>query len=271
MKKKFKNKFQKGLSIVEGMVAAAILGGSITVFMTLQSTQEKDFSTLRKFDKAAYAVELMFEELAAVYNPIAAQYGTPQVSEDTTAGQLLKVKGFAQLPGIGDQIIIEGVGGRYEITARTNFSNNITTLTLDRSDVVNESIVNMASNASLNANITVISNSEGSLDPYNNLDLTKHDDTDYHDDITNDKVLLDLQNWGPLLDKHLGKAREGDRRELVVEDVSYNVPVDLDNDGVTDQKDGVDIIEVVKKKQVTIIIKQENIEEKFRRLFLAGT
>ena len=63
----------------------------------------------------------MFEELAAVYNPIAAQYGAPQVSEDTSAGQLLKVKGFAQLPGIGDQIIIEGVGGRYEIVARTDF------------------------------------------------------------------------------------------------------------------------------------------------------
>ena len=70
-----KFKFQKGLSIVEGMTAAAILGASITVFMTLQSTQEQDFSTLRKFDKAAYAVELMFEELAAVYNPIATQYG----------------------------------------------------------------------------------------------------------------------------------------------------------------------------------------------------
>ena len=51
---------------------------------------------------------------------------------------------------------------------------------------------------------------------------------------------------GSFLDKHF-KPRDGDRRELVVEDVSYNVPVDLDNDGVTDQKDGVDIIEVVKK------------------------
>ncbi len=96
----FKYKFQKGLSIVEGMTAAAILGASITVFMTLQSTQEQDFSTLRKFDKAAYAVELMFEELAAVYNPIATQYGNPQVAEDTTAGASLKVKGFSQLPEV---------------------------------------------------------------------------------------------------------------------------------------------------------------------------
>jgi len=46
----------------------------------------------------------------------------------------------------------------------------------------------------------------------------------------------------------------------------------LNNDGVTDtDSDGNDIIEQVKKKQVTIIIKQDNIEEKFRRLFLTGT
>ena len=72
-------------------------------------------------------------------------------------------------------------------------------MTLDRSDVSDASIVNMASDASLNANITVISNSEGSLDPYDDLDLTKHDDTRLSnlEDDGLDKVLLDLQNWGP--------------------------------------------------------------------------
>ena len=74
----FKTKFQKGVSLVEGMTAAGVLGVAITVFMTLQSYQERDFANLRKFDKAAYAVELMFEELAAVYNPVAAQYGTQE-------------------------------------------------------------------------------------------------------------------------------------------------------------------------------------------------
>ena len=271
-----KYKFQKGLSLVEGMTAAAILGASITVFMTLQSTQEQDFSTLRKFDKAAYAVELMFEELAAVYQPIASQYGNPQVAEDTTAGTTLKAKGFNQLPDVGDEIIITGVGGKYEITARTNFdSDQNTTLTLDRSDVAEASIVNMASDAALNANITIVSNAQGSLDPYHSLDLTKHDDTTY---ITNledndlEKVATDLQNWGALLEKHFGPSRTGDKRLIEVVDITKDVPLDLDNDGVTDtDSDGDDIIEQVKKKQVTIIIKQDNIEEKFRRLFLSGT
>jgi hypothetical protein len=271
-----KYKFQKGLSLVEGMTAAAILGASITVFMTLQSTQEQDFSTLRKFDKAAYAVELMFEELAAVYQPIASQYGNPQVAEDTTAGVTLKAKGFNQLPDVGDEIIITGVGGKYEITARSAFdSDQNTILTLDRSDIADDNIVNMASDAALNANITIVSNAQGSLDPYHSLDLTKHDDTAY---ITNledndlEKVATDLQNWGALLEKHLGPSRTGDKRLIEVVDITKDVPLDLDNDGVTDtDSEGDNIIEQIKKKQVTIIIKQDNIEEKFRRLFLSGT
>ena len=270
---KLKYKLQKGVSLVEGMTAAGVLGLAVTVFMTLQTYQERDFATLRKFDKAAYAVELMFEELAAVYNPVAAQYGNPRVFEDTTAGTSLKVKGLAQLPGDGDQIIIEGVGGRYEITASTAFDgDNNTTLSLERSDVPDDTPnKNMASDATKNAPITFISNSEGSLDPYDDLDMTKFEDTDYVATITNLKVRTDLDNWGTLLKKHLGPARDGDKRLLEIEDIEKDVPVDKDNDGITDQKDGEDVYETVKKKQVTIIIKQDTIEEKFRRLFLAGT
>ena len=64
IKKKFYN--QKGVSLVEGMTSAAVLGLAVTVFMTLQSYQERYFSNLRKFDKAAYAVELMFEECCSL-------------------------------------------------------------------------------------------------------------------------------------------------------------------------------------------------------------
>jgi hypothetical protein len=177
------------------------------------------------------------------------------------------------LPGDGDQIIIEGVGGRYEITASTAFdSDNNTTLSLERSDVPDDTPnKNMASDATLNAPITFISNSEGSLDPYDDLDMTKFEDTTYKASITNQKVLTDLDNWGTLLKKHLGPARDGDKRLLEIDDIEKDVPVDKDNDGVTDQVDGEDVYETVKKKQVTIIIKQDKIEEKFRRLFLAGT
>ena len=270
---KLKHKFQKGVSLVEGMTAAGVLGLAVTVFMTLQTYQERDFATLRKFDKAAYAVELMFEELAAVYNPVAAQYGNPRVFEDTTAGTSLKVKGLAQMPGDGDQIIIEGVGGKYEITDSTAFDDdNNTVLSLERSDVPDDTPnKNMASDATKNASITFISNAEGSLDPYDDLDMTKFEDTTYVASITNLKVRTDLDNWGTLLKKHLGPAKDGDKRLLEIEDIEKDVPVDKDNDGVTDQEGGEDVYETVKKKQVTIIIKQDKIEEKFRRLFLAGT
>ena len=270
---KLKYKFQKGVSLVEGMTAASILGLAVTVFMTLQSIQEKDFANLRKFDKAAYAVELMFEELAAVYNPVAAQYGDPKVFENTTAGTSLKVKGLSQLPGDGDQITMEGVGGKYEITNSTSFDDdNNTVLTLERSDVPDDTPnKNMASDATENASITFISNAEGSLDPYNDLDMTRFEDTTYTTTVTNQKVLADLANWGALLKKHLGPSRTSDKRLIEVDDIEKDMPVDKDNDGVTDQVGGVDVYETVKKKQVTITIKQDKIEEQFRRLFLAGT
>jgi hypothetical protein len=261
--------FQKGISIIEAMTAASVLGLSVTIFLTLQATQEKDFAVLRSFDKAAYAVELMFEELAAVYNPVAAQYGTPAVFEDTTAGLTLKVKGLAQLPGNGDQIIITGVGGRYEITDNSGFDeDNNTTLTISRSDV-SGSNRNMATDAVENSNITFISNAAGSLEPYHLLDMTRFEDEDYI--ATKQlKVRTDLANWGALLKKHLGPARTGDLRRIEVVEVTKQMPVDANNDGITDQVSGVDVTTPVKKKQVTIFIKQDSIEEQFRRLFLAG-
>jgi hypothetical protein len=271
--KKIKLIYQKGVSIVEAMSAAAVLGLAVVIFMTLQANQESDFATLRKFDKAAYAVELMFEELAAVYNPVAAQYGSPSVFEDTVAGTSLKIKGLSQLPGDGDQIIIEGIGGRYEVTSSTLLdSDKNTTFTLSRSDVpIQELNKNMASDATENLNITFISNSEGSLDPYDDLDMARFEDPTYIATITNLKVLTDLENWGTLLKKHLGPARKNyDLRKIEIDNIDKSVAVDANNDGITDQIGGVDVFETVKKKQVTIIIKQGSIEERFRRLFLAG-
>ena len=127
-------------------------------------------------------LNLMFEELAAVYNPVAAQYGNASVFENTNAGTSLKVKGLSQLPGDGDQIIIEGVGGRYEVTDNTGFdADNNTTFTLSRSDVPEDErqIEIWQADATENANITFISNSEGSLDPYNELDMSRFEDTEY--------------------------------------------------------------------------------------------
>ena len=273
MIKKIKLIYQKGVSIVEAMSAAAVLGLAVVIFMTLQANQESDFATLRKFDKAAYAVELMFEELAAVYNPVAAQYGSPSVFEDTVAGTSLKIKGLSQLPGDGDQIIIEGIGGRYEVTSSTLLdSDKNTTFTLSRSDVpIQELNKNMASDATENSNITFISNSEGSLDPYDDLDMARFEEPTYIATITNLKVLTDLENWGTLLKKHLGPARKNyDLRKIEIDNIDKSVAVDANNDGITDQIGGVDVFETVKKKQVTIIIKQGSIEERFRRLFLAG-
>ena len=259
-----KYKFQKGVSLVEGMTAAGVLGVAITVFMTLQSYQERDFANLRKFDKAAYAVELMFEELAAVYNPVAAQYGDPNANQDTDeGGNTLVVKGLSQLPGDGDRIIIEGVGGEYEVTNSSALVNGVSTFTLERSDLPDGTPnLNLASDVRENAPITFISNAEGSLQPYHNLDMARFEDTVYVDSINNDKVETDLANWGALLKKHLGPARDGDQRLIEVEEVDRDITV---------TRNGVEVVETEAILRVTITIQQGTIEERFRRMFLAGT
>ena len=46
MIKKIERIYQKGVSLVEAMTAAAVLGLAVVVFVTLQANQESDFATL---------------------------------------------------------------------------------------------------------------------------------------------------------------------------------------------------------------------------------
>ena len=264
-------KNQKGLSIVEAITAASILALSIIVFMTLQSQQEQRFTLLRKFDKAAYAVDLMFEELTAVYNPVPVQYGTPLVNANTTPSNQIVIKGLTSLPDVGDHFIISGVAGTYEITSRTALSSNTSTLTIEREDIPSDSVnKNLAGSASANAAVTFTMNANGSLENYNTLDLLKFEDTDYQNTLATD-VRDNLIKWGGLLNEHLGRTLENDKRLIEVSDVTINIPIDDNNDGVTDQISGVDQFTISTKTQVTIRIKQDDVEEIFRRHFTNGS
>ena len=271
-----KNKFkkQKGLSIVEAITASTILAISVIVFMTLQSEQEKRFTLLRKFDKAAYAVDLVFEELNAVYAPTPEQYGDPIVFQNTTPSggstQSIVISGFTALPDVGDRFVSAGVAGTYEITARTTLTNTRSTLTVKRSDIPTQSNLSLAANAVANADLTFTLNANGSLDPYDDLDLLKYQDTTYKSTLASD-VVTSLEKWGELLNNHLGIPISGDKRLLEVDEVTVNVPVDENNDGVTDQVSGVDQCTSVTKTQVTITIKQGNVSEIFRRHYTNGS
>lgn len=272
-----KNKFKKqsGLSIVEAITASTILAISVIVFMTLQSEQEKRFALLRKFDKAAYAVDLVFEELNAVYAPKPNQYGDPVVFQNTNpsggATQSIVISALTSLPDVGDRFVIAGVPGTYEITANTALTNTRSTLTVKRSDIPSTSPnLSLATNAVANAKLTFTLNANGSLDPYDDLDLLKYQDGTYKSSLSSD-VVTSLEKWGALLNTHLGRALTDDKRLIEVGEVTVNVPVDDNNDGVTDQVSGVDQFTSVTKTQVTITIKQDNITEVFRRHYTNGS
>ena len=76
------------------------------------------------------------------------------------------------------------------------------------------------------------------------------------------QVETDLANWGALLKKHLGPARDGDQRLIEVEEVDRDITV---------TRNGVEVVETEAILRVTITIQQGTIEERFRRMFLAGT
>jgi hypothetical protein len=262
---------QRGLSIVEAITAASILTLSIIVFMTLQSQQEQRFTLLRKFDKAAYAVDLMFEELTAVYNPVPIQYGTPLVNINTNPSNQIAVKGLTALPDVGDQFIVAGVAGTYEITSRTALNSNVSTLTIEREDIPSDSInKNLAEAATANAAITFTMNANGSLEKYHTLNLLKFEDTVYQNTLETE-VRDNLIKWGGLLNEHLGRSFENDKRLIEVSDVNINIPIDNDNDGITDQIGGVDQFTISTKTQITIRIKQDDLEEIFRRHYTNGS
>jgi len=262
---------QKGLSIVEAITAASILSLCIIVFMTLQSQQEQRFTLLRKFDKAAYAVDLMFEELTAVYNPSPTQYGYPLVNATTTPSNQITIKDLSSLPSVGDQFVISGVAGTYEITARTALSGNTSVFTIERKDIASDSAnKNLASTAAVNAVVRFTFNANGSLSRYNSLDLIKFEDTAYQNTLDAD-VSMNLIKWGGLLKEHLGRSFVDDKRIIEVSTVNVNQPVDNDNDGTTDQIGGVDQFTTSIRTKVTIRIKQDNIEETFSNYYTNGS
>lgn len=262
---------QKGMSVIEAMTACCVLALSVIAFMTLQSQQEHRFSQLRKFDKAAYAVDLMFEELSAVYNPVPIQYGSPIVDQNTPPSNQLLIKGFASLPEIDDKFIIGGVPGDYKIISRTNLAATKSTLTIQRSDIPESSPnLKLASTATANAKITFIFNSNGSLEQYNNLNLLNYNDKAYQNTFSSE-IKANLIKWGGILNKHLGRPFVNDIRRIEVTDVTTKIPVDENNDGITDQIDGVDQFTTSVKTQVTIRIRQDNSEEIFRRHYTNGT
>ena len=74
-----------------------------------------------------------------------------------------------------------------------------------------------------------------------------------------------------MLNQHLGRPFLNDKRLIEVTNVNVNIPVDENNDGITDQIAGVDQFTIASKTQVTIRLKQDSVEEIFRRHYTNGS
>ena len=118
------NKFEKGVSIVEVMVAAAILGMVAVIFINSSSMFMRTQQDLIKINKRDQIADLIIQDISEYVKPELHPYGEIAISqnynnrEDATiasAPREICVRGVETQPQVNDLFAIEGAEGRYRI------------------------------------------------------------------------------------------------------------------------------------------------------------
>jgi hypothetical protein len=117
-------KFEKGVSIVEVMVAAAILGMVAVIFINSSSMFMRTQQDLIKINKRDQIADLIIQDISEYVKPELHPYGEIAISqnynnrEDATiasAPREICVRGVETQPQVNDLFAIEGAEGRYRI------------------------------------------------------------------------------------------------------------------------------------------------------------
>jgi len=118
------NKFEKGLSIIEVMVAAAILGMIVVIFMNSSSMFMRTQQDLIKINKRDQIADLIIQDISEYVKPelhpygeitISIDYDNTEESETDSEPNEICVRGVEEQPEVGDLFAIEGAEGRYRI------------------------------------------------------------------------------------------------------------------------------------------------------------
>ena len=113
------NKFEKGLTIVEAMVAAAILGMIVVVFLNSSSIFMKSQQDLIKMNKRDQIADLIIQDISEYVKSELHPYGNAIVenfdNSDNPTLKQINISGVTEVPEVGDIFAIEGIGGKYRI------------------------------------------------------------------------------------------------------------------------------------------------------------
>ena len=112
-------KFEKGVSIVEAMVAAAILGMLVVVFMNSSSIFMRTQQDLVKMNKQDQIADSILQDISEYVKSELNPYGNIIVEsfdnrDDPTLKQI-NISGLTEVPEVGDIFVLEGIRGIYKI------------------------------------------------------------------------------------------------------------------------------------------------------------
>ena len=120
-------KFNKGVSILEALVATAILAMIALFFINSNTLFMKDQQELINFNKRDRLADLIIQDISEYvkfeFNP----YGVLRTTQNTNSGTMVNVsmENYNQdeprpFPEIGDLFVVEGVNEKFKITDITN-------------------------------------------------------------------------------------------------------------------------------------------------------
>ena len=130
MIKKFKY-FQKGFSLVEAMVALAILAVGILFFMQTNTFQSFTMKTDRLIERSAEVCNYLFEDLTAIHEQDLNTIGVPTVSGISQASRQFTITDVWREPKPGDQFLVQGYDKVWTVSEFNSGTSTITVKTFE--------------------------------------------------------------------------------------------------------------------------------------------
>ena len=108
-------KFEKGITLLEALVAAAILGMIAIFFINSSSLFLREQRELIKQNKFDLAADLMIQDISEYQKSVFNPYGQVETHGTVDSGTVISVTGMVTTPAAGDLFLVEEVSNQFEV------------------------------------------------------------------------------------------------------------------------------------------------------------
>jgi hypothetical protein len=107
--------FEKGITILEALVATAILGMIAMFFINSSSLFLGSQQTLVQQNKYRQLADLIIKDISEYVKSEFDPYGQVETDETVKEGRKVRLRGIDEVPKVGDIFLVEGVGNQFKI------------------------------------------------------------------------------------------------------------------------------------------------------------